>query len=58
MNNLSRNKIAMEIAVDLLNNDVLDENNFSCDTAAVLNFMQNIILEHLKNFSLLSGTIF
>lgn len=58
MNNLSRNKIAMEIAVDLLNNDVLDENNFSYDTAAVLNFVQNIILEHLKNFSLLSGTIF
>lgn len=58
MNNLSRNKIAMEIAVDLLNNDVLDENNFSYDTAAILNFVQNIILEHLKNFSLLSGTIF
>lgn len=58
MNNLSRNKIAMEITVDLLNNDVLDENNFSYDTAAVLNFVQNIILEHLKNFSLLSGTIF
>ena len=55
---MNRNDIAKAIAADLLDNDVLDENNFSYDTAAILEYVQNIILEHLKDFSLLSGTIF
>ena len=41
---MNRTDIAKAIAEDLLNNDVLDENNF--------------ILEHLKDYSLLSGIVF
>ena len=55
---MNRNDIAKAIAADLLDNDVLDENNFSYDTATILEYVQNIILEHLKDYSLLSGTIF
>lgn len=55
---MNRTDIAKAIAEDLLNNDALDENNFSYDTAAILEYVQNIILEHLKDYSLLSGTIF
>ena len=58
MDNLVRDNIAMEIAKELLDNDILDENNFSYDTAAILEYIRNIILEHLKDYSLLSGTIF
>ena len=58
MDKLDRDNIAMKIARELLDNDVLDENNFSYDTAAILEYVQNIILEHLKDYSLLSGTIF
>ncbi len=58
MDNLVRDNIAMEIAKELLDNDILDEDNFSYDTAAILEYVQNIILEHLKDYSLLSGTIF
>ena len=53
-----RDSIAMEIAIELLDNDILDEINFSYDTAAILEYVRNIILEHLKDYSLLSGTIF
>jgi len=55
---MNRIDIAKAIAEDLLNNDVLDENNFSYDTATFLEYVQNIILEHLKDYCLLSGTIF
>lgn len=55
---MNRNDIAKSIAEDLLNNDVLDENNFSYDTDALLNYVQKIILEHIKDYSLLSGVIF
>ena len=58
MSLMNRNDIAKAIAEDLLNNDVLDENNFSYDTVTILEYVQNIILEHLKDYSLLSGTIF
>ncbi len=58
MDNLVRDNIAMEIAKELLDNDILDEDNFSYDTAAILEYVRNIILEHLKDYSLLSGTIF
>ena len=58
MDKLDRDNIAMKIARELLDNDVLDKNNFSYDTAAILEYVQNIILEHLKDYSLLSGTIF
>ncbi len=55
---MNRIDIAKAIAEDLLNNDLLDENNFSYDTATILGYVQNIILEHIKDYSLLSGTIF
>lgn len=55
---MNRTDIAKAIAEDLLNNDVLDENNFSYDTTAILEYVQNIILEHLKDYCLLSGTVF
>ena len=42
---MNRNDIAKAIAEDLLNNDVLDENNFSYDTATILEYVQNIILQ-------------
>ena len=54
---MNRTDIAKSIAEDLLNNDVLEEHNFSYDIAAILEYVQNIILEHLKDYSLLSGTI-
>lgn len=54
---MNRNDITKAIAEDLLNNDALDEHNFSYDTAALLEYVQYIILEHLKDYSLLSGTI-
>ncbi len=50
---MNRNDIAKAIAEDLLYNDALDEHNFSYDTAALLEYVQNIILEHLKDYSLL-----
>ena len=55
---MNRTDIAKAIAEDLLNNDVLDKNNFSYDTAVILEYFQNIILEHLKDYSLLSGIVF
>ena len=54
---MNRTDIAKAIAADLLDNDVLDKHNFSYDIAAILEYVQNIILEHLKDYSLLSGTI-
>ena len=55
---MNRNDIAKAIAEDLLYNDALGEHNFSYDTAALLEYVQYIILGHLKDYSLLSGTIF
>ena len=55
---MNRDDIAKAIAEDLLDNDVLDENNFSHDTAAIIQYVQNVILEHIKDYSLLCGTVF
>lgn len=55
---MNRTDIAKAIAADLLDNDVLDKNNFSYGTAAILEYVQNVVLEHLKDYYLLSGTIF
>ena len=54
---MNRTDIARAIAEDLLNNDVLDEHNFSYDTAAILEYVPTTIFERLKDYSLLSGTI-
>lgn len=55
---MNRKDIAKEITKALLDNDVLDENNFSYDTDALLDYVQKVILEHIKDYSLLSGTVF
>lgn len=57
MHENKREDIAKAIAEDLLDNAVLDENNFSYDTDALLNYVQEIILGHIKDYYLLSGTI-
>lgn len=54
---LNREYIVKTIAEDLLNHDVLDEQNFP-DVETALELVQNVILSHLKDYSLLSGTIF
>lgn len=55
---MSREIIAKDIAAELLDNEALDENNFSHDTDAILKYVQAVILDHLKDYSLLSGTVF
>lgn len=58
MQEYSRDNIADAIARELLDNGILDENNFSHDTGSLLSCVQKIILEHLKDYSLLSGKVF
>ncbi len=58
MGSSNRDNIAMAIAKDLLDNDILDINNFSYDTNAILEYVQKTILEHLKDYALLSSTVF
>lgn len=55
---MNRYHIAMEIARDLLDNDILDQNNFSFDTDALLQFTVKIILDRLKDYMIVSGTVF
>ncbi len=54
---MDRMGIARAIADELLDNGALDENNFSHDADAIINYVQKIILEHLKDYIILSGTI-
>lgn len=54
---MDRQEIARNIAKDLLDNDVLDINNFLDDTGALLKCVQEIILKHLRDFIILSGKI-
>lgn len=55
--NQSRNAIAMEIAQELLDKEVLDENNFSYNSNALLEYTAEIILKHLEDYLLIFGTI-
>ena len=55
---MSREDIARRIAEDLLDNNALGENNFNYDTDAILEYVQKIVLKHIKDYSLLSGTVF
>lgn len=55
---MNRNDIALTIAKDLLDHEMLDENNFSYNTEELLQCTSNIILERLKDFMLISGTMF
>lgn len=54
---MNRNDIARSIANDLLINDALNESDFNFDTDAIIHFVENIILDNLKDYILLSGTI-
>ena len=55
---MSSENIAKRIAEELLNDNVLDEQNFNYDTDAILQHVQDTVLSHLRDYSLLSGTIF
>lgn len=50
-----RDMLVMKIAEELLDKELLDENNFSYDTEALLQCASGIILEHLKDYMLISG---
>ena len=54
---MKREDIAKHIAEELLNDNVLDENNFNYDTDAILQHVQDTVLSHLRDYSLLAGTI-
>lgn len=54
---MNRQDVAKRIAEDLLNNNVLDENNFNYDTDAILQHVQDTVLSHLKGFTLVQGNI-
>lgn len=52
-----RTDIAYGIAMELLDNDALDLNNFGYDTDTILSFVQETILAHLKDCLIISGTL-
>ena len=52
---MSSENIAKRIAEDLLNDNVLDEQNFNYDTDAILQHVQDTVLSHLRDYSLLAG---
>lgn len=55
--NKDRTDIAYQIATELLDNDVLDLNNFEFDADSLLSFVQEIILNHLKDYLIVLGTL-
>lgn len=55
--NKNRTDIAYQIAADLLDNDAFDLNNFGYDVDSLLSFVQEIILNHLKDYLIISGTM-
>jgi len=52
---MKREDIAKRIAEELLNDNVLDEQNFNYDTDAILQHVQDTVLSHLRDYSLLAG---
>lgn len=54
---MSRKDIARRIAEDLLDNNALDENNFNYDTDAILEYVQGVVLAHLRDFTLVQGDL-
>lgn len=53
-----RSSIAMKIAQELLDREMLNESNYCFDAEAILNDTSEVVLEHLRDYMLLSGTIF
>lgn len=58
MSRNSRDDIVKEIAMELLNDGALDENNFGNDVDSLIKHVQSVILKHFKDYALLSGTVF
>ena len=54
---MGKNKLAEKIATDLLDNDMLDLNNFSNDTARLLECVQKTIYDDLSDFLIISGNV-
>ncbi len=54
---MSRDDIARKIAEDLYNFDTLDMNNFADNTDTALRFVQDIVLERLRDFTLVQGNV-
>lgn len=54
---MNRQNIARNIAEELLNNDVLDEHNFNYDTDAILEYVQNVVIDRLKDFLIIQGEL-
>ena len=52
---MSSENIAKRIAEELLNDNVLDAQNFNYDTDAILQHVQDTVLSHLRDYSLLAG---
>ncbi len=55
--NKNRTDIALSIATELLEQDALELNNFANDTDTLLSFVQEIVLNHLKDYLIISGTL-
>lgn len=51
-----RNEIVMKIAQQLLEEELLELGNFSYDTDAALQCVSKIILKHLEDYMLVTGT--
>lgn len=54
---MTSENIARNIAEDLLNNDVLDEHNFNYDTDTILDYVQNVVIDRLKDFLIIQGNL-
>ncbi len=54
---MKREDIAKRIAEDLLNDNVLDEQNFNYDTDTILQHVQDTVLNHLRDFTLIQGNV-
>lgn len=54
---MNREDIAREIAQELLDNEALDENNFCQDADALINYVQQVILDHFKDYMLVQGNM-
>ena len=52
---MDKNKLAEKIATDLLDNDMLDLNNFGNDTTRLLECVQSTIYDDLSDFLIISG---
>lgn len=55
--NKNQTDIAYQIAIELLEQNALDLNNFGYDADSLLSFVQEIILSHLKDYLIISGTL-